>query len=122
MSVETAKKFVKCKHWRWLSGMRPMRRSGAIWELLPVVDRNEADNRKRDLSDCVPCLGDGATQGAILDLVRDAYGDPDACVGKFETDCWEVWTRHVQAARWVRQRVHGETMCEALLAALEAAP
>lgn len=121
MSQALARAFVECKHWRWVDGMRPMRPSGVIWQELPVIDRWRPETRQ-GLEDAFPCLGDMATRGAILGLVRDAYGDQDASVGKWEVDSWEVWVRYVRGTTWVKQKHFGETMCEALLAALQAAP
>jgi hypothetical protein len=102
MSDDLARRAVACRHWRWLPGMQTLP--------LPAYG--------------LPDLSDPATVGALLALVREAWGDPGASV-------WH--DRRVSVWSWMADGcIHGvwrpsdadgyETEAEALVAALEAAP
>ena len=122
MSYAIAKKLVECKHWRWLSGMRPMRGSGVIWELMPVVDREDPESRARDLTGCIPCMTDPATVGAVLGLIADVYRDMDAIVSVSDFGSWRCSVMQFRSGRFSRRIFDADTRSGALLLALEAAP
>jgi hypothetical protein len=122
MSYDTAQRLSDCKHWRWLNGMRPMRRSGVIWELMPVVDREDPANRERDLTGCVPCMTDPATVGAVLGLVGEVYRDMDAMVSLTDFGSWRCSVMQFRSGKFSRRTFDAQTRSGALLLALEAAP
>lgn len=122
MSYAVAEKLVECKHWRWLSGMRPMRRSGVIWELMPVVDREDPESRARDLTGCIPCMTDPATVGAVLGLIAEVYRDMDAIVSVSDFGSWRCSVMQFKGGRFSRRTFDSDTRSGALLLALEAAP
>jgi len=110
-SDDLARRAVACKHWRWAPGMR---------YTLPTTSLH--GRWKPGLSPHImPDLTDPATVGALLALVREAWGDPCICTAVDNTGAgWWVdgWT----AARpQVPSDLH-PTEAEALVAALEAAP
>ena len=132
MNDELAKRAVACKHWRWLPGMRctdgsRMLRTGhdlsGSWQAWSDehYDACACKLRPEETRDDLPDLSDPATLGALLALVREAWGDPCICTAVDNTGAgWWVdgWT----AARpQVPSDLHS-TEAAALVAALEAAP
>ena len=114
MSEELARRAVACKHWRWLPGMRAVgrRRMPAAWFRVEEYTQMVGEWR-----DAVPDLSDPATVGALLALVREAG----------------AYIRHLSMlpmgctvnVAWPDGRIcdyRRETLAEALVAALEAAP
>jgi len=122
---ELARRFVACKGWRWVAGMlatdgwRVAGREGdlILWgrgrEVTGLSVRSETNGN--------PDLSDAATRGAILELVRGAWGDPLAYVGYFAPH-WKVIGSHQNKtetpASWGCLLGRGDTEIEALLAAL----
>lgn len=105
-----ARRAIACPAWRWLPGMLALSNSRSIW--IRIVDPPNDD-----ISECFPDLSDPATLGALLALVREAFGDPTLFA-----EC------HPVGARWQTHSVDGGIFGEgnseaaALVAALEAAP
>jgi len=128
---ELARRFVACKGWRWLPGMRLLVTgtdcavrlvSSADKTRLLVAHEDDKEGQRED-GEVIPDLSDAATRGAILELVREAWGDP-------YTHCQFVIAELNQPDCWMaivdfgigRREFVGRTEIEALLAALEAAP
>lgn len=121
---ELARRFVACKGWRYRQGM--VLSDGTVVVRVaangqPVV----AGGISRGgcaLSETLPDLSDAATRGAILQLVREAWGDPcmhcQFIIAELnEPDCWMA----IADCGIARREFVGRTEAEALLAALEAA-
>ena len=78
--------------------------------------------RYASLDGIEPDLTDGATKGALLEAVREAYGDPTAYVMP-DGDTWVVWACIPgDDARSKDGVAEGPTEGAALLAAWEARP
>ena len=128
MSDDLARRAVACRHWRWLPGMRcldgsRMLRAGSdlsgpyqAWSD-EHYDACACKMRPEETRDDLPDLSDPATLGALLALVREAG----------------AYIRHLSMlpmgctvnVAWPDGRIcdyHRETLAEALVAALEAAP
>ena len=60
--LELARRAVACKHWRWTPGMLVLNGPRVL-----TVD-------ERDMTGLVPDLGDPATLGCVLALVRESNG------------------------------------------------
>ena len=116
---------VDCKHWRYRIGM--VLTDGTVVVRVaangqPIVSGGISRGGCA-LSETLPDLSDPATVGAVLGLVRDAWGDPYlhcqyvlAELG--QPDCWLALTDCGIGSRDFAAR----TEAEALIAALEAAP
>ena len=128
-SDDLARRAVACRHWRWAPGMLALDSCNEEHPARVIDDRRSVVYEDSDgamhtgdvsRSD-VPDLDDPATLGALLALVREAWGDPLICVAVDNTGAgWWVdgWT----AARpQVPSDLH-PTEADALVAALEAAP
>jgi hypothetical protein len=103
---DLARRAVRCKHWRWLPGMR---------YTLPTTSLH--GRWKPGLSPHImPDLDDPATVGAVLSLVRGAYDEPTASV-QYLSGSW-VWSAVAPTAPYVTART--EARC--LILALEHAP
>jgi hypothetical protein len=98
---DLGRRAVKCKHWRWLRGMKTLESGAAV----PVPD-----------------LGDPCTIGGLLHLVREAYGLPNIRTadhrGPKPNGWWECG--HL-VENWVGLG-SAKTEVGAMVAALEAAP
>jgi hypothetical protein len=135
--LDLARRATVCKGWRWLpgmlvaetDGMRPARLVG-LWEegVCPDTPGGPAwahwgiSASQEDLSGFLPDLDDPATRGCILELAREAHGDPFLCVGV----CWPVDDDGPVWAAWdgVERKIvpSAASEKEALVLALEAAP
>jgi hypothetical protein len=114
---ELARRFVACKGWRWLPGMLTMdgwRVYDACGGLCDLVNVDSGILDCKIFGTLLPDLSDAATRGAILQLVREAWGDPDTGIYKHGRR-WCV----IMGGRC--EDFFAETEAEALLAALEAA-
>ena len=113
MNNELARRAVACRHWRWMPGM--------LWLLIDedgvCYNCDRVTQANLVFSDALPDLTDPCTLGALLGLVREAWGDPTL----------HVWCSR-QLGLWVVSAsgqeigVEETTEAEALVAALEAAP
>jgi hypothetical protein len=129
MNKELARRAVACKSWRWLPGMLTLEEivPPAItlgWDAARVLHADEGEavrvctvlGKVRDIhATALPDLTDPATVGALLALVREAWGGCDTYLypGSGEGDWW---------CSAGDQDFHATTEAEALVAALEAAP
>ena len=134
--TELARRFVELPGWEWRPGMLFIDpfdnafRVVSLWahgneqdaRVAPVVEHGEEMAIVNMYGGYVPDLSDAATIGAILGLVREAWGD-DAHVRSTLDMCgtvvYAVWRRVVDAYanfRWC------EMEAGALFAALAAAP
>jgi len=121
--IKIARALVACGRWRWMPGMRAVGRKGypAAWFRVEVPLQKLGGIWR----DAVPDITDPATLGCILQLVRDAHGDPSLSVtagyakdGRIQ---WEIEHPHpdnLPEALWT----YFDTEAEALLRALQAAP
>jgi hypothetical protein len=136
---DLARRFVACKHWRWMPGMRCVHRwTGGIRVLADengeqsesyVVVPGARGNAVMAVGECgimgsfpgagspyplLPDLTDPATLGCILALVRDATGDRRIHC-RVRANVYRVYSGVSPVGRWM------ESEAEALLLALEAA-
>jgi hypothetical protein len=115
MSNDLAQRAVACRHWRWMPGMVWYRPSSALG---PIRGRMIGDDPSGLLlSEGWPDLTDPATLGCLLALVREA-GAYIRHLSMLPMGC----TVNVE---WPDGRIcdyRRETLAEALVAALEAAP
>lgn len=108
------KRLVASRHFRPLRGMLDMQ--GRTWDTSLLWRwNNDVD---------VPDLRDPATLGCVLELVRQAVSDPNACVDySFAEPMWYVNARYEYEGHDVLGVfAQADTEAEALVAALEAAP
>ena len=144
---DLARRFVACKHWRWMPGMRCTHRwTGGIRVLADengeqsesyVVVPGARGNAVMAVGECgimgsfpgvgspyplLPDLTDPATLGCILALVRRAYDKSDVYVTPyrrpFGPEQWICWRLKNDTSSAVGR---GSSEAEALLLALEAA-
>ena len=138
--TELARRAVACKGWRWLPGMLIQTVGGPTDRIAGIdstfihawAESQQTENPRgmwiryrldRMNKHGVPDLTDPATVGALLALVREAWGDPYMTV-----DYWRgprIWTcksDEVHSMGACRRAPKGGTEAEALVAALEAAP
>lgn len=110
------------KGWRWMPGMRALQYG--VPASLCWLDKqgrwNACDDRGvwlrfADMTCLTPDLTDPATLGCLLALVREAWGEPMACLFS-GAGGWVVLGELTQPDIWY------PTEAEALVAALEAAP
>ena len=118
--TDQARRAVACEHWRWLPGMRE-RATGWRWSGTAYISQErypESGNCIAGVPEPLPDLTDPATLGALLALVREAWGDQHMhCAIQEDAPGWWV------ACRADTSVVAGaSTEVEALVAALEAAP
>ncbi len=128
---ELARRAVACRHWRWLPGMlatgegylgrarvidtdcAPVNERPDLWEYRGYLRGTANADEWPDT--LFPDLSDPATLGALLALVREAWGDPWIRVEPMSRE-WR--TLHSRPAPFSA----GPTEAAALVAALEAAP
>ncbi len=110
---ELAGRFVACKHWRWMPGMKVVGQAHwlGVADLLPV---DGASGRSHpECYGSLPDLTDPATLGCILALVREATGDRRIHC-RARANVYRVYSGVSPVGRWM------ESEAEALLLALEA--
>lgn len=122
--TELARRFVACKGWVWLPGMLAPGRGRVCsvdGETLYFAGTDGRFNGDWEDHQCLPDLDDAVTRAGLLEVVRRAWGDPDAYARPcFSGRGWAVdFSRRVSESA---PRVGGATELAALLAALEAAP
>lgn len=115
--LETARAFVACPKWRWLPGMAVILHASTL-AVYAGRHFGEADYEGKDV---VPDLDDPVTRAALLVVVREARGEPQAYIGASILNgdgtvrTWAYCTTGVPA-------IYGNSEVAALLAALQAAP
>ena len=123
-----AERLVKSKGFRWLPGMLikdwscSIRYLWAEGKWLHGVATEGNTWMRIDPAKSFPDLSDAPTLGAILQLVRETYGDNCACVFPIDYGpAGVMWQCRLTAGgRQLTQR-HFSTEAEALVSALEAA-
>lgn len=135
--IALLKKLVRCKHWSWQFGMlthethppSPLRLSeGYCHDFRDSVSErrfgpfNEygRDTYEDALLRPLPDLTDPGTRGCVLELVRQAWGDPGMSVTCEEGRRWHV--RRTTRSGFCETVATGTTEGKALAAALLAAP
>lgn len=121
--IEIAKRATACKGWRWMPGMLTLdgrRVVGVDGDVLELFYADEHKCYQRWTEDAEPDLGDPATVGCLLALVRDAWGRPSGTVRRWSVDGW-YWHADYDDEHVSGKRLY-PTEAEALVAALEAAP
>ena len=109
----TARHALTLTHWKWLPGM--VTTGGIVVSVKPEVITIYDRGLLRLLGETeLPDLHNPATEGHLLQLVRDAWGADDACIYRVFGDRWEVDGIDFAGVFYYRW--------EALVAALEAAP
>jgi len=115
-----------CKHWRWVPGMLAWCEDDTVTHRVTRVSQSgypfgclpDEGVRVWELSaDSLPDLNDPATLGCLLELVRQAWDDPDITPRRYAGLRPNSWIVHHGSRCAV-----GDSEREALVAALEAAP
>jgi hypothetical protein len=122
--IEIAKRAVACKGWRWMPGMLTMdgrRVVGVDGDVLVLHYADEHKCYQRWTEDAEPDLGDPATLGCLLALVREARNTPYGNVAVVIVN--DAPRLAFVGGLTVAERFFvATTEAEALVAALEAAP
>lgn len=102
---------VACKHWQWLPGMRALHDSGAGLRMVTT---------RAKLDDCWPDFEDSKTFDLLVDVVRQAWDDPDAGFTNFHEDGppWYLASSRRIASQWEFE-FKGNSRPEACVRALE---
>jgi len=125
---ELARRAVACKHWRWMPGMLLVTKADNRFRLVELdFDAQDRWEWKGQYSTPVPDLRDPATLGCLLALVREAHGDPEIVVSKYEySDGWTIGTQleweGIHSLWGSDGAIWGWSEAEVLVKALEAAP
>jgi hypothetical protein len=125
---ELGRRAVACKMWRWMPGM--MTCGG--WRVI-AISEGRSVCAKYDFvvispeHDAIPDLTDPATVGCLLALVREAHGDPEIVVSKYEySDGWTIGTQleweGIHSLWGSDGAIWGWSEAEVLVKALEGAP
>ena len=127
--IEIARSFVACKGWRWLPGMLGVSATGGVWrveqaDLTALGGAGLGPASIHEAGTWFPDINDPCTRGGILQLVRDATGDPDLhvrCIRPYVPSYTESspWAVHSGRGQRLTERHHTEA--EALLQVLQAA-
>lgn len=126
--IDLSRRVILCTNWRWMPGMRTADAMRVIHDetLFPgrpcaIREGSWIDTAPpRPLRDALPDLTDGATLGCLLQIVRDAYGDPEAHL-VLGGGGWVLMSGESRVANVVYSKKASNTESEALVAALEAA-
>lgn len=114
--TDLAERAVACKSWRWMTGMRSIDSNAYKWRNVSGAWIGEGHAIRTCRGQLLPDLTDPATVGALLALVREAWGDPNIWVGRRENG----WACYGYLVWELAGLCFSEA--EALVAALEAAP
>lgn len=111
----------------WRVGMRAIRHSDGVAGRVVAcafgwIEVHET-NYCWSPTECRPDPDDGPTRGALLDAVREVWGDPGAYCAPVRTgDGWLVWADDDGQPDSKSSVGHGPTEFAALVAAYNAAP
>ena len=118
--AEIAAALAACPAFDWIPGM------------LAILPEGHAVQRVTETgaiptAGAIPDLSDGATRGALLDLVRAAWADPTICPYRVSDSTWEVYSEasEEQGDTWPVTFDHpeeGAALALALLASRQPAP
>jgi len=133
--MEIARAFVACKDWRWLPGMllRDLTRSkkgrvhkvGNDWVVYFGINSESRYRCETVGYSVVPDITDPATLGCILQVVRDATGDPDLhvrCIHPYTPSYTAASPYAVYSGRGQRLTERHNSEAATLLQVLQAAP
>jgi hypothetical protein len=126
--IELAERLVNSSKWYWLPGMRTIsgRRLAVVFGESRTASvlcdlRDDANSDTEDLQGELPDLNDPATEGCLLALVREVWGDSEMHM-TLGAKGW-VWLTGESRVYGVVMPINaGDTEAEALVAALEGAP
>lgn len=130
---ELGRRFVACKHFRWIEGMRwrfDVPNHQNVWsrymgsdlcddEGNPFTEANPFDRThdKRIVID----LSDAATKGCVLQLIRDAHQDQTIHIG-IGCSGWVILSKKNRIADVVHHAANFDSEEKAMVVAMEAAP
>ena len=125
-NLELAKRAVACKHWRLLPGMMT-EKHGRVHDvgdgMILVQSKPTAymDNSIRlswqGASQAIPDFSDPLTAAGVLVLVREAWNTQQVTLRVFDDE--SAWIECALPGQWKKA---GDSVAEALIAALEEAP
>jgi hypothetical protein len=125
--VALGRRAVACRGWRWLPGMLTLDglrvcrvEPEAAWH-----PQGSEEVWRFQAGTAIPDLSDGPTRGALLDLVREAWGDPTIHMHALPGGRWRPISATHGQWTWgglLDRYPDPATEAEALVAALEAAP
>jgi hypothetical protein len=124
--VELARRAVACRRWRWMPGMidDTFERILNVYHVGPssfsyLVADGEGRTFETATMPGLPFFEDPATLGWLLALVREAWGTFGVACTAHDGGSWSCFIPGAICEEMVSE---GATECEALVAALEAAP
>jgi len=131
--LKIARAFVECSPWQWLPGMRmlhsimgPARvRSTTDQGVWVVKEKNLASGFRVERDGNIPDVTDPATLGCILQVARDAMGDPGLhlrCTLPYVPSYTAASPWAVYSGRGQRLSDRHDSEAESLLQVLQAAP
>lgn len=131
--VALGRRAVACPRWEWKARMRVVCFDWVVSLGGTIVARSGAlcvewewDSPHRTSWDALlPDLSDNATRGAVLGLVREAWGVPTMSVQALaDSQLWRLRRPHgwQTTKTYPSEFIDGSTEAESMIAALEAAP
>ena len=124
--AEIAAALAACPAFDWIPGMLAILPEGG--EIKGAAVSRVTETQTIPLpAGAIPDLSDGATRGALLDLVRAAWADPTICPYRVSDSTWEVYSEasEEQGDTWPVTFDHpeeGAALALALLASRQPAP
>ena len=133
--LKIARAFVACGRWEWLSGMltdsgyRLVRRERGVmsgmWRITQHAPERHLDCVNVARHGFIPDITDPCTRGGILQVARDATGDPGLhlrCIHPYTPSYTAAPPYTVYSGRGQRLSDRHDSEAESLLQVLQAAP